>query len=244
MHVASPFEEKPKALRSLYLTAAVVIPTSDYFDSLSTDNLKAIKLRDQTLKTSRSPPVLDVHLDIWFKKSEARLTSLPNKRKEALGKPPVCKNVTAKGDIVSTKAVKKGLRKLEAYVQEMAKGDAVPTVNIQMVQDDAVKLWTLVNGSHHCQGTGVPVLMSAQTTLEMAAAIRGIVAFTSAPTDHAGRSPSRDINYRAANARSNERNLLKEEVELRAKLGQPLKLTSASAPLPLNRRLHARRKSY
>ncbi|KAG8960496.1 3-oxoacyl-[acyl-carrier-protein] synthase [Tulasnella sp. 425] len=194
MHVASPFEEKPKERGETY------------------------KLAKQTQGSSRKAP------------------SVQERRSFT--------EVTAKGDIVSTKAVKKGLRKLEAYVQEMAKGDAVPTVNIQMVQDDAVKLWTLVNGSHHCQGTGVPVLMSAQTTLEMAAAIRGIVAFTSAPTDHAGRSPSRDINYRAANARSNERNLLKEEVELRAKLGQPLKLTSASAPLPLNRRLHARRKSY
>ncbi|KAG8939452.1 3-oxoacyl-[acyl-carrier-protein] synthase [Tulasnella sp. 424] len=74
--------------------------------------------------------------------------------KEALGKPPVYKDVTfpttpfteitAKGDIVSTEVFRKDVRKLEAYVEEMAKGDAVPTVNIQKVQDDVVKLWNVV----------------------------------------------------------------------------------------------------
>lgn len=38
------------------------------------------------------------------------------------------------------------------------------------------------------QGTGVQILMSARTALEMGAAIRGIVAFTSTSTDKAGRS--------------------------------------------------------
>ncbi|KAG9047855.1 3-oxoacyl-[acyl-carrier-protein] synthase [Tulasnella sp. UAMH 9824] len=74
--------------------------------------------------------------------------------KEALGKPPVYKDVTfptapftevtAKGDIVSTEVVRKDVRKLEAYVEEMAKGDAVPTVNIQKVQDDVLRLWNVV----------------------------------------------------------------------------------------------------
>ncbi|KIO16925.1 hypothetical protein M407DRAFT_12583 [Tulasnella calospora MUT 4182] len=74
--------------------------------------------------------------------------------KEALGKPPVYKDVTfptapytevtAQGDIVSTEVVRKDVRKLEAYVEEMAKGDAVPTVNIQKVQDDVVRLWNVV----------------------------------------------------------------------------------------------------
>jgi fatty acid synthase subunit alpha len=38
------------------------------------------------------------------------------------------------------------------------------------------------------QGTGVQVLMSAKTALEIGASIRGIVAFTSTSTDKAGRS--------------------------------------------------------
>ncbi|KAG8939460.1 3-oxoacyl-[acyl-carrier-protein] synthase [Tulasnella sp. 424] len=86
--------------------------------------------------------------------------------------------------------------------------------------------------------------MSAQTTLEMAAAIRGIVASNSAPTDNAGRSaptlsrgmltigretvsalPTLDLNHRVRQLTfrykrisqwmKNERDLLKEEVEPR-----------------------------
>jgi fatty acid synthase subunit alpha, fungi type len=38
------------------------------------------------------------------------------------------------------------------------------------------------------QGTGVQVLMNAKTALEIGAAIRGVVAFTSTSTDKAGRS--------------------------------------------------------
>ncbi|KAF9007571.1 fatty acid synthase [Cyathus striatus] len=75
--------------------------------------------------------------------------------REVIGKPPMYKDVTfptaphtevtAKGDIVYTEVVRENVRKLEAYVEEMASGDAVSgTVNIQKVQDDVLKLWTLV----------------------------------------------------------------------------------------------------
>ncbi|KAF8071859.1 fatty acid synthase [Lyophyllum atratum] len=75
--------------------------------------------------------------------------------REVLGMPPVYKDVTfptaphtevtAKGDIVYSEVVRENVRKLEAYVEEMASGDAVSgAVNIQKVQDDVLKLWTVV----------------------------------------------------------------------------------------------------
>jgi fatty acid synthase subunit beta len=91
--------------------------------------------------------------------------------REVIGKPPVYKDgslfkicsryiltcivvtfptapmteVTAKGDIVYSEVVRENVRKLEAYVEEMAAGDtASGAVNIQKVQDDVSKLWTLV----------------------------------------------------------------------------------------------------
>ncbi|EIW84299.1 fatty acid synthase [Coniophora puteana RWD-64-598 SS2] len=74
--------------------------------------------------------------------------------KEVLGKPPVYKDVTfptaphtevtEKGDIVYTEVVRENVRKLEAYVEEMASGDMTPAVNMQKIQDDVMKLWTVV----------------------------------------------------------------------------------------------------
>ncbi|KAJ7745730.1 fatty acid synthase [Mycena metata] len=75
--------------------------------------------------------------------------------REVIGQPPVYKDVTfptaprtevtAKGDIVYSEVVRENVRKLEAYVEEMASGDAVSgTVNINKVQDDVLKLWTVV----------------------------------------------------------------------------------------------------
>jgi fatty acid synthase subunit alpha, fungi type len=53
--------------------------------------------------------------------------------------------VTAKGDIVYSEVVRENVRKLEAYVEEMASGDTIfGSVNIQKVQDDVLKLWTVV----------------------------------------------------------------------------------------------------
>ncbi|EEB89578.1 hypothetical protein MPER_12305, partial [Moniliophthora perniciosa FA553] len=53
--------------------------------------------------------------------------------------------VTAKGDIVYTEVMRENVRKLEAYVEEMASSEPVSgAVNIQKVQDDVAKLWTLV----------------------------------------------------------------------------------------------------
>ncbi|KAL4066936.1 hypothetical protein J3A83DRAFT_4165578 [Scleroderma citrinum] len=74
--------------------------------------------------------------------------------REVIGQPPVYKDVTfptaprtevtAKGDIVYTEVMRENVRKLEAYVEEMASGDTISTVNIQKVQDDVLKLWTVV----------------------------------------------------------------------------------------------------
>lgn len=53
--------------------------------------------------------------------------------------------VTAAGDIVYLEVVRENVRKLEAYVEEMASGDSISgSVNIQKVQDDVLKLWLVV----------------------------------------------------------------------------------------------------
>src|SRR5882762_11455754 len=53
--------------------------------------------------------------------------------------------VTAAGDIVYSEVVRENVRKLEAYVEEMASGDSISgSVNIQKVQDDVLKLWSVV----------------------------------------------------------------------------------------------------
>jgi len=53
--------------------------------------------------------------------------------------------VTAKGNIVYSKVVRENVRKLEAYVEEMASGDTISgSFNIQKVQDDVLKLWSVV----------------------------------------------------------------------------------------------------
>ncbi|PFH52946.1 hypothetical protein AMATHDRAFT_138867 [Amanita thiersii Skay4041] len=80
---------------------------------------------------------------------------LINNTKEVLGRAPVYKDVTfptaphtdvtEKGDIVYSEVVRDGVRKLEAYVEEMASGDTVSgSINIQKVQDDVLKLWNVV----------------------------------------------------------------------------------------------------
>ncbi len=53
--------------------------------------------------------------------------------------------VTERGDIVYSEVVRENVRKLEAYVEEMASGDTIPgTFNMQKVQDDVLKLWNVV----------------------------------------------------------------------------------------------------
>ena len=50
-----------------------------------------------------------------------------------------------KGEIKYSEVVRENVRKLEAYVEEMASGDTVlGAVNIQKVQDDVLKLWSVV----------------------------------------------------------------------------------------------------
>jgi len=52
--------------------------------------------------------------------------------------------VMAKGDIYS-EVIQENICKLEAYVEEMASGDTISrSVNIQKVQDDVLKLWSVV----------------------------------------------------------------------------------------------------
>ncbi|KAI0360181.1 fatty acid synthase [Trametes cingulata] len=75
--------------------------------------------------------------------------------KEVVSQPPLYKDVTfptapytevtEKGDIVYKEVVRENVRKLEAYVEEMASGDQIvaPT-NIQKIQDDVLKLWNVV----------------------------------------------------------------------------------------------------
>lgn len=53
--------------------------------------------------------------------------------------------VSALGDIVYSEVVREGVRKLEAYVEEMATGGPPPTtMNVDKVQDDILKLWNFV----------------------------------------------------------------------------------------------------
>ena len=53
--------------------------------------------------------------------------------------------VTPKGDIVYSEVVRENVHKLEAYVEEMASGNTISDdTNIQKVQDDVLKLWTIV----------------------------------------------------------------------------------------------------
>ena len=53
--------------------------------------------------------------------------------------------VTPKGDIVYLEVVRENVCKLEAYVEEMASGNTISDdTNIQKVQDDVLKLWTVV----------------------------------------------------------------------------------------------------
>lgn len=56
-----------------------------------------------------------------------------------------CTQITEKGDIVYSEVVRENVRKLEAYVEEMASGDTIPgNINIEKVQDDVQKLWNVV----------------------------------------------------------------------------------------------------
>ncbi|KAG8733585.1 3-oxoacyl-[acyl-carrier-protein] synthase [Ceratobasidium sp. 423] len=75
--------------------------------------------------------------------------------RKVVGQPPLYRDVTfpaapktevnSKGDIIYSEVVQEGVRKLEAYVEEMASGDNIPrNVNIQKVHDDVVKLWNVV----------------------------------------------------------------------------------------------------
>ncbi|KAI0342734.1 fatty acid synthase [Trametopsis cervina] len=75
--------------------------------------------------------------------------------REVVSQPPLYKDVTfptaphtevtAKGDIVYSEVIRENVRKLEAYVEEMASGDTItaPT-NVQKIQDDVLKLWNVV----------------------------------------------------------------------------------------------------
>ncbi|KAI0311286.1 acyl transferase domain-containing protein, partial [Amylostereum chailletii] len=75
--------------------------------------------------------------------------------REVVGEPPLYKDVTfptapktevnATGEIIYSEVVRENVRKLEAYVEEMASTDNISgSVNIQKIQDDVLKLWNVV----------------------------------------------------------------------------------------------------
>ncbi|RPD59601.1 fatty acid synthase [Lentinus tigrinus ALCF2SS1-6] len=74
--------------------------------------------------------------------------------REVVGQPPLYKDVTfptaphtevtEKGDIVYKEVVRENVRKLEAYVEEMASGDTIASTNVQKIQEDVLKLWNVV----------------------------------------------------------------------------------------------------
>jgi hypothetical protein len=77
--------------------------------------------------------------------------------------------VTAKGDIVYSEVVRENVRKLEAYLEEMASGDTISgSVNIQKFQDDVLKLWTVVK---YQPGISQEQKKSHQDTLRRSCAI-------------------------------------------------------------------------
>jgi len=53
--------------------------------------------------------------------------------------------ITEKGQTIYSEVNRENVRKLEAYVEEMASADQISgSVNIQKIQDDVVKLWNVV----------------------------------------------------------------------------------------------------
>jgi 3-oxoacyl-ACP reductase-like protein len=53
--------------------------------------------------------------------------------------------INEKGEIVYSEVNRENVRKLEAYVEEMASADHISgSANIQKIQDDVVKLWNVV----------------------------------------------------------------------------------------------------
>jgi fatty acid synthase subunit alpha len=98
--------------------------------------------------------------------------------REVIAKAPMYKDVTfptaphtevdGKGNIVYSEVVRENVRKLEAYVEEMASADTVTgSVNIEKVQDDVSKLWTLVKsqpGISQDQKNGIKALYEGVVT--------------------------------------------------------------------------------
>ena len=53
--------------------------------------------------------------------------------------------ISENGDIVVTKVLREGVRKLEAYVEKMSSSDAVNTlINVDKVHASVLKLWNVV----------------------------------------------------------------------------------------------------
>ncbi|KDN47731.1 thiolase-like protein [Tilletiaria anomala UBC 951] len=95
---------------------------------------------------------------------------------EAIGTPPVWKEVHAptaptteidsKGNIVYHEAKREGVRKLEAYVKEMAAGtrgsnaSALAQVNVERAQENIAKLWTLIRNEPSVSKLGKATIKS------------------------------------------------------------------------------------
>ena len=92
---------------------------------------------------------------------------------EAIGTPPLWKEVHAptapqteidsKGNIVYREAKRQGVRKLEAYVKEMATGTRIASskqVDLDRAQDNIAKLWTLIRNEPSVSKLGKATIKS------------------------------------------------------------------------------------
>jgi len=109
---------------------------------------------------------------------------------EAIGTPPVWKEVHAptaphteidsKGNIVYTEAKRQGVRKLEAYVKEMATGTRIASskqVDLDRAQDNIAKLWTLIRNEPSVSKLGKATIKSLYSEV-----VRSLGQPPSAPT--------------------------------------------------------------
>ncbi|CEH12227.1 fatty acid synthase [Ceraceosorus bombacis] len=94
--------------------------------------------------------------------------------REALPSPPIYKEVYAptaphteigaKGEVIYSEVKREGVRKLEAYVQEMAHGKRVgPQVNVELAREQMAKLWTLIRNEPSFTKVGKTTIKSMYT---------------------------------------------------------------------------------
>jgi fatty acid synthase subunit beta len=100
------------------------------------DNTREVVGKSPVYKDSAFPQCIVLHMfitDLFFFGLKVTFPAAPHTE------------VTEKGEIKYSEVVRENVWKLEAYVEEMASGDTVSgSVNIQKVQDDVLKLWSVV----------------------------------------------------------------------------------------------------